>query len=106
MLVVIIFFKSKDAISVLVQVADRLYRGSRWLLKKRPETKSAWILSLIPVYSESEEQIIKALRSLRNNGLGMHKQVMCIVLDGKSRNIKGHMTRVVASFSWKYVNLK
>ncbi|GAB1739583.1 hypothetical protein NU219Hw_g4532t1 [Hortaea werneckii] len=105
-LVVIIFFKSKDAISVLVQIADRVYRGSPWLLKKRPETKSAWILSLIPVYSESEEQIIKALRSLRNNGLGKHKQVMCIVLDGKPRNIKGNMTRVVASFSWKYVNLK
>ncbi|KAI7230598.1 glycosyltransferase family 2 protein [Hortaea werneckii] len=105
-LVVIIFFKSKDAISVLVQIADRFYRGCRWLLKKQPETKSAWILSLIPVYSESEEQIIKALRSLRNNGLGKHKQVMCIILDGKPRNIKGHMIRVVASFSWKYVNLK
>ncbi|KAI6912548.1 glycosyltransferase family 2 protein [Hortaea werneckii] len=105
-LVVIIFFKSKDAISVLIQIADRLYRGFRRLLKRQPETKPAWILSLIPVYSESEEQIIKALRSLRHNGLGKHKQVMCIILDGKPRNIKGHMTRVAASFSWKYVNLK
>lgn len=31
---------------------------------------------------------------------------MCIVLDGKHRPMKSHMTKVVASFSWEYVSLK
>ncbi|EME81621.1 glycosyltransferase family 2 protein, partial [Pseudocercospora fijiensis CIRAD86] len=106
-LVVILFFKSKDFLSVWIQIFCRIYYKLKPLFRKiEVEKKAAWILSLIPAYSESEEQIVKTLFSLRDNGMGEHRQVMCVILDGKPRPIKSHMTKVVASFSRKYVSLK
>ncbi|KXS99336.1 hypothetical protein AC578_6745 [Pseudocercospora eumusae] len=106
-LVVILFFKSKDFLSVWIQILCRIYYKLKPLFRKiEVEKKAAWILSLIPAYSESEEQIVKTLFSLRDNGMGEHKQVMCVILDGKPRPIKDHMTKVVASFSRQYVSLK
>ncbi|KXT14102.1 hypothetical protein AC579_771 [Pseudocercospora musae] len=106
-LVIILFFKSKDFLSVWIQIFCRIYYKLKPLFRRiQVEKKAAWILSLIPAYSESEEQIVKTLFSLRDNGMGEHKQVMCVILDGKPRPIKDHMTKVVASFSRQYVSLK
>ncbi|KAK4629313.1 Chitin synthase 6 [Fulvia fulva] len=105
-LCVILFFKSKDFLSVWIQVFCRIYYAIKKLFVALPPRKAAWILSLIPAYSESEEQIVKTLFSLRDNGTGQHRQVMCIILDGKPRPIKEHMTKVVASFERQYVSLK
>jgi chitin synthase len=106
-LAIILFFKSKDFLSVWLQIVCRTYNKIKPLFCKAEKvTKSAWILSLIPAYSESEEQIVKTLFSLRDNGTGEHQQVMCVILDGKPRPIKSHMTRVVASITRKYVSLK
>lgn len=105
-LVAILFFKSKDFLSVWIQVVCRIYYAVKRLFVARPPTSPSWILSLMPAYSESEEQIVKTLTSLRENKLEQHQQVVCIILDGKIRRIKEHMTEVIASFEWKYVNLK
>ncbi|KAK4501583.1 hypothetical protein PRZ48_007392 [Zasmidium cellare] len=102
----ILFFKSKDFLSVWIQVFCRIYYLIKRQFVKAPTKRASWILSLIPAYSESEEQIVKTLFSLRDNGMEQHRQVMCIILDGKPRPIEDHMTRVVASFEWKYVSLK
>lgn len=65
-----------------------------------------WILSLIPAYSESEEQIVKTIFSLRDNGVEPHRQVMVVILDGNPRDVKGHMTRVITSFERPYISFK
>ncbi|GAB7361421.1 hypothetical protein MBLNU230_g1477t1 [Neophaeotheca triangularis] len=105
-LILILFFKSKDFLSVLIQIYFRLYYGGKSLFVKAPAKKSSWILSLIPAYSESEEQIVKSMYSLRDNDTGDHKQVFCVILDGKSRPIQDRMTKIVASFERDYLNLK
>ena len=106
-LIMILFFKSKDFLSVWLQVTNKLYNLVKPLfIKPAVQKRASWILSLIPAYSESEEQIVKTLFSLRDNGTGDHQQVMCIVLDGKPRPIKEHMTKIVASFERTYVSLK
>lgn len=102
----ILFFKSKDFLSVWIQVFCRIFYAVKRQFVAPPVKKASWILSLIPAYSESEEQIVKTLFSLRDNGMEQHRQVMCIILDGKPRPIKDHMTKVVASFEWRYVSLK
>lgn len=105
-LVLILFFKSKDFLSVFIQIYFRLwYKGKSIFVKPAPK-QASWVLSLIPAYSESEEQIVKSMYSLRDNDTGDHKQVFCVILDGKSRPIKERMTRVVASYDTDYVNLK
>jgi chitin synthase len=90
----------------MLQIVCRCYYGIKHIFYPiPPPAKAAWILSLIPCYSESEEQLVKTLYSLRDNGTGEHKQVMLIVMDGKHRDVVSHM-KVFRSFNWTYVSLK
>lgn len=75
------------------------------LVKPPAKVSSKWILTLIPAYSESEEQIIKTIYSLRDNEVEPHQQVMCVILDGKQRDVKSHM-RIIKSFRRPYVTSK
>lgn len=52
-----------------------------------------------------KEQIIKAIRSLRNNQVEPHQQVMVVMLDGKARDVKSHM-RILKSFRRPYVTFR
>lgn len=49
---------------------------------------------------------MKTLSTIRDNDLGLHRQVICIIFDGKPDTISKHMTKIIASFSHKYVSLK
>lgn len=105
--VVILAIKSKDflssVLSATVLFCQWVHRGIR---PAEPPVPRQWICSLIPAYSESEEQIVKTVYSLRDNGVGQHKQVMVIVLDGKPRDVRSHMTEVIREFERPYVSLK
>lgn len=106
-LAVVLFFKAKDFLFVWLQICClSFFRMKRIWSPAKTSNTTAWILSLIPAYMESEEQIVRTLFSLRNNRTGNHQQVMCIVLDGNHRPIKSHMTKLVASFSRHYVSLR
>lgn len=102
----ICFIKSKDCLSAVSSAigltAISIYR----LIRPPPPVSQKWILSLIPAYSETEEQIVKTIFSLRDNGVEPHLQVMCVILDGKPRDVKGHMDRVVCSIRRPYVTSK
>ena len=98
----ICFIKAKDCLSSVIACIDITVKAIYRLFKPLPAVESKWILSLIPAFSESEEQIVKTVFSLRDNNVAPHKQVMAIVLDGKQRDIKQHM-RITRSFRRHYV---
>jgi len=98
----IVFIKSKDCISSIVSCGYLIYKAIKEYFAPPPPVESKWILSLIPAYSESEEMIKNCVFSLRDNDAHPHKQVMCIVLDGKPRDVKQYM-RITTTFKRQYV---
>ncbi|KAF5688779.1 chitin synthase [Fusarium denticulatum] len=104
--IVILFVKSKDFLSAILSPTGMMYRAIHDKLYPPKPVPRKWILSLIPAYSESEEQIVKTIFSLRDNGVEPHKQVMVVILDGKPRDVRSHMTRMVREFQRPYVSLR
>jgi hypothetical protein len=104
--VFILVIKSKDILSSIISPSGMIIRTIYHWFKPPMEVPQKWILSLIPAYSESEEQIVKCIFSLRDNDVDPHRQVMCVVLDGKHRDIKSRLTRLLASFERPYVSFK
>lgn len=104
--VFILFVKSKDCGSALISAAGLACRSVFRMFKPLQPVGAKWILTFIPAYSESEEQIIKTIFSLRDNDTSPHCQVMFIVLDGKTRDIRQHMTHIVASMRRPYITSK
>ncbi|KAF2147913.1 glycosyltransferase family 2 protein, partial [Myriangium duriaei CBS 260.36] len=91
---VILFIKSRDILSVVITVVGMIARSVDRFFNPVPPITSQFILTLIPAYSESQEQILKAIHALRNNGVEPHHQVMLVILDGKPVDIKSSMTKV------------
>lgn len=104
--VFILFIKSKDFLSCVLSALGLLTRRIYHIFKPLSPVPRQWILTLIPAYSESEEQIVKTIYSLRDNDVGKHRQVMVVLLDGRPRDIKSHMTRIIRDFKRPYVTLK
>ncbi|KAK8193851.1 chitin synthase-domain-containing protein [Phyllosticta capitalensis] len=102
----ILFIKSKDFLSVLLSAGGLLARRIYRIFKPLAPVPQQWILTIIPAYSESEEQIVKTIYSLRDNDVEPHRQVMVVLLDGKPRDVRSHMTRFVREFQRPYVSLK
>ncbi|KAK7514054.1 chitin synthase-domain-containing protein [Phyllosticta citriasiana] len=102
----ILFIKSKDFLSVIISAVGLLIRKIYRFFKPLPPVPTQWILTLIPAYSESEEQIVKTIYSLRDNDVEPHRQVMVVLLDGRPRDVRSHMTRFVREFQRPYISLK
>ena len=105
-LVLIVYIKSRDLLSTIAQVICLSFQAVYALFHPPAKVPSKWILSLITAYSETEEQIIKTLDSVRNHSVLPHKQVICIILDGKPKNVQAQFTQVVKSFHRPYVTWK
>lgn len=104
--VFILVVKSKDVLSAIISPTGMMLRRIYRFFKPPKEVSPKWILSLIPAYSESEEQIVKCIFSLRDNGVDPHRQVMCVILDGKPRDVKSHYTELLATIERPYVSFK
>jgi hypothetical protein len=104
--VFILFVKSKDFLSSLLSAVGLLTRSIYRIFRPLSPVSRQWILTLIPAYSESEEQIIKTIYSLRDNDVGKHRQVMVVLLDGRPRDVRSHMTRITRDFKRPYISLK
>ncbi|OAG10535.1 uncharacterized protein CC84DRAFT_1213850 [Paraphaeosphaeria sporulosa] len=104
--VFILFIKSKDFLSCLVSVFGLLIRRIYRVFRPLSPVSRQWILTLIPAYSESEEQIVKIIYLLRDNDVGKHRQVMVVLLDGRPRDIRSHMTRIIRDYKRTYISLK
>ncbi|KAK1994075.1 hypothetical protein LX36DRAFT_714133 [Colletotrichum falcatum] len=89
--VFILFFKSRDFLSSAVSLVCLAGTSARRRLRPPAPVSRRWILSLIPAYSESEEQLIKTVYSLRDNGCGPHRQV-------NVRRTGGGELRITAGF--------
>ncbi|KAL5610732.1 hypothetical protein FOBRF1_006849 [Fusarium oxysporum] len=104
--ILVLFVKSKDFLSAILSPCGMICRWVYQKFRPPPDVKPLWILSLIPAYSESEEQIVKTIFSLRGNGVEPHRQVIVVILDGKPRDVRSHMTRMVRDFQRPYISLK
>ncbi|KAH7155988.1 chitin synthase-domain-containing protein [Dactylonectria macrodidyma] len=104
--VLILFIKSKDFISAIISPLGIFYEWLKRLLIEQEPVSQRWILSLIPAYSESEQQIVKTIFSLRDNGVEPHRQVMVVILDGNPRDVRSHMTQVISEFERPYISFK
>lgn len=105
-LAMIFFIKSKDFLSSIISPAGLILSKAYHVMRPLKTPTQRWILSLIPAYSESEEQIVKTIFSLRDNGTAPHRQVMVVILDGQPRDIQGNMTRVTSKFERAYISFK
>ena len=105
-LTLILYMKSKDVTSCIVSLVYWIGRAIRNWSRPREEIPPKWILSWVSAYSESEEQILKTLTSIRNQDLGIHRQVLAIVLDGKPRNIGNYMSSVIFNIRRPYTTWK
>ena len=108
LLTLILYMKSKDVVSCFVSIAYLLYYSLRRSKRSKREITPKWILSWTSAYCETDEQILKTVRSMCDQDLAPHRQVVCISLDGRPRNFEGHMTSVVdrvrsSYLSWKLV---
>ena len=102
-LALILFMKSKDLLSTVLAIVVLPIQALFRIIHSPEEVSPKWILTLISVYSETEEQIMKTVQNVRDQGLAQHKQVMCIILDGKPRSIESHLIQVVKTFRRPYV---
>ncbi len=102
----ILYIKSKDCAYAILDAIGLSIRALYRAFHPPAPVPSKWILTLIPTYAESEEQIIKAIFSLRDNKVEPHKQVMVVMIDGKPRAITKHLTRIIKSCRRPYVTSK
>ncbi|GKT61856.1 chitin synthase 7 [Colletotrichum tofieldiae] len=105
-LIAILFVKSKDFLSTIVSILGMLIQKGQSFFRPPKLVPPLWILSLIPAYSESEEQIVKTIFSLRDNGIKPHRQVIVVILDGKSRDVRSQMTRITCEIERPYISFK
>lgn len=105
-LVIILFFKMQDCLSCIISIVCVTYTTIAGFFRKPEPVSRQWVLSLIPAYNESEEQILKAISSMRDNVSDPHRQVVVIVLDGHPKELRGEFSRIVAEFERPYHSLK
>ena len=106
LLAILVFMKSKDILSTLADISGlfRNFACTKIWPPKRPRSK--WILSLVCAYAETEEQIMKTVLSLAKGSVRPHKQVICIILDGKPRDILSKMSAVKTTIKLPYTTWK
>ncbi|KAF4584404.1 ESV-1-84 protein [Ophiocordyceps camponoti-floridani] len=110
-LVIMLVFKLQDCLSTMLAVTCLSWKAIRACFSRRresePPREGKWILTLLPAYNESEEQILKALDGLRDNVVLPDRQVVVIVLDGKPKDGLRHgFSTVVSDFSRPYRSLR
>ncbi|PHH76887.1 hypothetical protein CDD80_1147 [Ophiocordyceps camponoti-rufipedis] len=108
-LVIMLVFKLQDCLSTIVAMTCLSWKGLRCCFsRKESEPRPGkWILTLLPAYNESEEQILKALDGLRDNVVRPDRQIVVIVLDGKPKDgLRESFYNIVADFSRPYQSLR
>lgn len=91
---ILVFMKSKDVLSTAANLLGLSHDFLRHLIWPPKKPNSRWILSLVCAYAETEEQILKTVYSIARGDTRPHKQVICIILDGKPRDILSKMSSV------------
>lgn len=99
-------FKFQDCLMSLIALICFLWTSVARLFRKPKPASRQWVLSLLPAYNESEEQIIRACRALKDSISHPHAQVVTIVLDGHHKDLHAEFSRIVAEFGRPSHSLK
>ena len=103
MLAVLAFMKSKDILSTIVGVCGLIKTSICNRYWPPPQPTGKWILSLICAYAETEEQIMKTVLSIIRGQTLPHKHALCIIMDGKGRDILSKFTSIEATTKLPYM---
>lgn len=103
LLAVLVFMKSKDILSTAADLFGILHDHFHRLIWPPEKPELRWIMSLVCAYAETEEQIMKTVMSLVKSDTRPHRQVICIILDGKPRDVLSKMSTVKVEFERPYV---
>lgn len=106
LLAILVFMKSKDILSTLTDILGLLRNFAHNKIWPRKEARPKWILSLVCAYAETEEQIMKTVLSLVKGRTWPHKQAICIILDGKPRDVLSKISVVKATLTLPYTTWK
>jgi cellulose synthase/poly-beta-1,6-N-acetylglucosamine synthase-like glycosyltransferase len=107
---ILVVLKCKDVVTSFAQTIYfiTLFIKYKVLRFKEKEViiKPSNIVSLIPVYSETKEQIDGTVNSVMNNNIGEHKNLLVIFCDGLEVNIQDSLTSVIETTEEHYVSWK
>jgi chitin synthase len=107
--ILLVGLKSKDIITALTQTIYYTVMKIRTICGyKKPEITipKANIISVIPVYSETKEQIDQTIFSIINNKIGEHRNILCVICDGLDVDIQETLTETITSSEEEYVSWK
>ncbi|PFH57330.1 hypothetical protein XA68_15216 [Ophiocordyceps unilateralis] len=105
-LVLVLIFKLQDCLSSIVTIVCLAWTSVANLSRKSTPVPGQWVLTLLPAYNESEEQMLRAIEGLRDNIDAPHKQLIVIVLDGRPKTMRADFSHIVADFTRPYHSLK
>jgi Chitin synthase len=100
---VILVMKSRDIITTSVWIISLILGLFRNYPSIKVEGKT--IVSIIPVYGETSEQVNRTLGSIVDNEIGTNKNLLCIICDGKKINIEEKMY-ILSKETLKYTTWK
>ena len=118
LMIIIVLIKSKDIltsfISTVYYIVFYVYNTTKCMLpcvftKEQEQILklSGNIVSIIPVYSETKDQIDGTIKSIINdNKCDECKNLICVICDGKPINIEDSLTNTIETFDIEYISWK
>lgn len=105
-----ISLKSKDVIMATVQLIHLVYNfiKVKILCLQPPKLLiiNSNIVSIIPVYSEPNDQVKVTIESIIANNLENNTNLICIITDGAETNVDDNLTKLVGRFEYVYTSWK
>jgi chitin synthase len=104
----VLFLKSKDIITTTIWLISLFVRNMRRCVrgKDTEPIKNKTIVSVIPAYSETYEQIIRTLDSIVYNEIGDNRNLLFIICDGKENNIQRALDQCIKTDQVQYKTWK
>lgn len=115
LMIIIVLIKSKDILTSLIStiyyIGFYLYKSIKCLIIKTDLIENIQIngniVSIIPVYSETKDQIDGTIKSIINdNKYDNCNNLICVICDSKPINIEDSLTHTIETFDIEYISWK
>lgn len=107
---ILVVLKCKDVVTSFAQTLYFIFKFVKYrILKYKVKpiiVPKSNIISLIPVYSETKEQIDGTVNSIMENDIGEHNNLLLIFCDGLDVDIQDSLTSVIKVVEEEYVSWK
>lgn len=104
----VLFLKSKDIITTTIWLFSLIRSACITQRSDHGPINNQNIVSIIPAYSETYDQIIRTLNSIVDNEIGQNRNLLFIVCDGKENGLEKAINLIkkdtVPYRSWKLIN--